>query len=75
MKKQDKKFIDARDRLRNIAVMKRMLIKKQTYQKLMGQKVNGVYDRELSDWEVDDISTSLDEFESTIKDFRNELHR
>ena len=75
MKKQDKKFIDARDRLRNIAVMKRMLIKKQTYQKLMGQKVNGVYDRELSDWEVDDISTSLDEFQSTIKDFRNELHR
>ena len=75
MKKQDKKFIDARDRLRNIAVMKRMRIKKQTYQKLMGQKVNGVYDRELSDWEVDDISTSLDEFESTIKDFRNELHR
>ena len=74
MKKQDKNFLEKRELIRNVLIMKRLNIKNQTYQKLMGQKVNGIYDRELNDWEVQDIDNSLNEVEQVIKDFRDELH-
>ena len=74
MKKQDKNFLEKRELIRNVLIMKRLNIKNQTYQKLMCQKVNGIYDRELNDWEVQDIDNSLNEVEQVIKDFRDELH-
>lgn len=74
MKKQDKTFIEKRELVRSMLIMKRLGIKNQTYQKLMGQKVNGIYDRDLNDWEVEDIDNSLNELEQAIKDFRHELH-
>jgi hypothetical protein len=74
MKKQDKTFIEKRELVRSMLIMKRLGIKNQTYQKLMGQKVNGIYDRDLNDWEVEDIDNSLNQLEKAIKDFRHELH-
>lgn len=74
MKKQDKNFLEKRELIRNVLIMKRLNIKNQTYQKLMGQKVNGIYDRELNDWEVQAIENSLNEVKQVIKDFRDELH-
>ena len=73
MKDQDKTFLEKRELVRGMLIMKRLNIKNQTYQKLMGQKVNGVYNRPLNDWEVTDIINSMDEVEQAIKDFRDEL--
>jgi hypothetical protein len=74
MKDQDKTFLERRELVRGMLIMKRLNIKNQTYQKLMGQKVNGIYDRPLNDWEVTDIINSLDEVSEAINNFRNELY-
>lgn len=74
MKKQDEKFIEVRTPVRESVVMKRLGLKAQTYHKLMGQKVNGQVNRDLEEWEVEDIIDSLESLVETIDIFLDELY-
>jgi hypothetical protein len=48
---------------------------RQTYMKLMGQKVNGVKNAKLQPWEVEQVEKALCYVEQVIDEFRDELHR
>lgn len=74
MKKQDERFKMHRKALRHFLVVRRLNIKSQTYLKLMNQKVNGVKDGDLQDWEVNDINNSLDKVIKVIQDFKANLN-
>ena len=76
MKRQDDELYQKRRKeLRHFLMVRRMGLKQQTYSKFMAQKVNGRYDSELMDWEVNDILVALDKIENVIKEFRHELYR
>lgn len=73
MKEQDEKLLLIRELGRSVLIMKRLNIKNQTYQKLMGQKVNGIYNRPLNDWEVKDLVLALTKVQEIVKKFIDEL--
>lgn len=74
MKNQDDKFLKKRAKIRRFLTMSELNIKRSTYMKLMSQKVNGVKDGVLQDWEVNDINNSLDEVIKAIQDFKDNLN-
>ena len=75
MSEQSESFKTQRDKIRQYLVMSKLGLKYQTYNKLMGQKVNGLKNAKLRPWEVEDVEKALCIVEQSIHEFRNELHR
>ena len=72
---QTKEFQEKRDQLRSNIIMSNVFKNRQTYMKLMGQKVNGVKNAKLQPWEVEQVEKALCYVEMVINEFRDELHR
>jgi hypothetical protein len=72
---QTKEFQEKRDQLRSNIIMSNVFKNRQTYMKLMGQKVNGVKNAKLQPWEVEQVEKALCYVEQVIHQFRDELHR
>jgi hypothetical protein len=72
---QTKEFQEKRDELRKCLIMSSVFKNRQTYMKLMGQKVNGITHAALQPWEVEQVEKALCYVEQVIHSFRNELHR
>jgi len=72
---QTKEFQQKRDQLRSNIIMSNVFKNRQTYMKLMGQKVNGVKNAKLQPWEVEQVEKALCYVEQVIQTFRDELHR
>jgi hypothetical protein len=71
---QTKEFQEKRDELRKVLTMSFVIENRQTYMKLMGQKVNGIKNAKLQPWEVGEVEKALCYVEQVIHEFRNELH-
>lgn len=72
---QTKEFQEKRDQLRSNIIMSNVFKNRQTYMKLMGQKVNGVKNAKLQPWEVEQVEKALCYVEQVIHQFMDELHR
>jgi len=72
---QTKEFQEKRDQLRSNIIMSNVFKNRQTYMKLMGQKVNGVKNAKLQPWEIEQVEKALCYVEMVISQFRDELHR
>lgn len=73
MKEQDDKFIKKRDQIRKYLRMSRIGINKSTQFKLAGAKWNGVINPPLSEWEVEQFYSALEEQKRIIQDMQDEL--
>ena len=73
MKKQDQKFILARERVVKFLKLSQLPIGEYTKKKLYGQKTAMGYNQDLTDIEVQELDTSLESVQEDIIKFRKEL--
>lgn len=73
-KKQDNKFIKARDSVRKYVRMKQMIGgPRSTYSKMIGQEYNGVKNVDLSEMDVDRVLRGIDKVSALLDDLRKEI--